>query len=107
MFLARANHLVVPLGEQQFGEPIQPFPTTITLDPMKAAWERQLCNELGLSCDNRMSCASCYKLDHGGVDCASVARGSGGSRGMSDTQTVFNSGLLDLSVSNRQVETIL
>jgi len=96
-----------PLGEQQFGEPIQPFPITITLDPMKAALGRQLFNEPRFSRDNTVSCASCHKLDHGGADGASIARGSGGASGTIDKQAVFNSSLNDLSTSNGPARTIL
>jgi two-component system, cell cycle sensor histidine kinase and response regulator CckA len=39
---------------------------------MKAAWERQLCNELGLSHDTRMSCASARRL----IKAAQLARGT-------------------------------
>ncbi|MCI0426468.1 MAG: cytochrome-c peroxidase [Nitrospiraceae bacterium] len=97
----------VPLGEQQFGEPIQPFPITITIDPMKAALGSQFFHEPLLSRTNTIPCASCHKLDHGGADGASIARGSGGASGTIDKQTVFNSGLNDLSVSNGSAEMIL
>ena len=96
-----------PLGEQQFGESLQPIPTTMVSNLKKVAVGRQIFREPRLSRDNTVSCASCHKLDHGGADGASIARGSGGASGTIDKQTVFNSGLNDLSTSNGPAGTIL
>jgi len=74
---------------------------------MKAALGRQLFNKPRFSRDNTVSCASCHKLDHGGADGASVPHGSGRASGTIDKQTVFNSGLNDLSTSNGPAGTIL
>ncbi|HTA30805.1 MAG TPA: cytochrome c peroxidase [Candidatus Cybelea sp.] len=49
-------------------EPIRPIPQSLPLDAAKAALGHKLFDEMMLSHDGTLSCASCHNLKTGGVD---------------------------------------
>lgn len=72
-------------------EPITPLPESLALDPRKVALGEQLFHDTRLSADNTLSCASCHRLDQGGVDRQPHSTGIGGAQGKINAPTVFNS----------------
>jgi cytochrome c peroxidase len=74
-------------------EPIKPIPTKIDLDTRKVALGKLLFNEVKLSRDNTISCASCHDLEAGGVDHRVHSIGIGGAEGGINAPTVFNAAL--------------
>lgn len=78
------------LGARQFGESIQRFPITITLNSMNAGSSEQYANGPWQSVDKRGSCTRGHKLDHDGPDGPSVILSSGEARHAIDILTVFN-----------------
>ena len=74
-------------------EPITPLPLEPPdLDQGKVALGKKLFNELKLSHDNTIACASCHQLDHGGVDAKKYSQGIYGQLGNINAPTVYNSG---------------
>ncbi|TCK94521.1 cytochrome c peroxidase [Paraburkholderia sp. BL9I2N2] len=74
-------------------EPVQPLPHSLPTDAGKVALGKQLFNDVRLSADNTISCASCHTLAIGGVDRNKVSSGVGGQLGAINAPTVFNSAL--------------
>jgi cytochrome c peroxidase len=74
-------------------EPIKPVPVPASGDAKKVALGRLLFHDKRLSRDNSISCASCHDLARGGVDGKVVPLGVGGTKGVINTPTVFNSAL--------------
>lgn len=73
-------------------EPIQPIPLNVKLNPDKVALGERLFNEVKLSHDNTISCASCHNLSAGGSDHQVYSLGTGGAASDVNSPTVFNSG---------------
>ena len=75
------------------GEPITPIPLAPPdLDQRKVVLGRKLFNELKLSHDNTIACASCHQLNRGGVDSRKYSLGIYGQLGSINAPTVYNSG---------------
>ncbi|MGR8979596.1 MAG: cytochrome c peroxidase [Gammaproteobacteria bacterium] len=72
------------------GEPVQPLPLTVDLDPEKVALGNKLFHDRLLSGDNTLNCAFCHDLTRGGVDQARVATGIRGQQGPINSPTVYN-----------------
>ncbi|MES2260432.1 MAG: cytochrome c peroxidase [Pseudomonadota bacterium] len=73
-------------------EPIKPVPLTLHQDPVRAELGRRLFNDARLSANQRVSCASCHDLAHGGADGRARSLGFGGQTGL-NAPTVFNAAL--------------
>jgi len=75
------------------GEPIQPIPLQVDVDPRIVKLGERLFNDARLSGDNSISCAHCHSLDLGGADAIKHSFGVEGREGPINSPTVFNSGL--------------
>ncbi len=73
-------------------QPITPLPQSIDLDSHKVELGRRLFQDVGLSSNKKMSCATCHRLDQLGVDGQPKALGADGQFLDRNTPTVFNSG---------------
>jgi cytochrome c peroxidase len=73
-------------------EPIRPIPLEVQVDWKKAALGKRLFQDVRLSHDNTLSCASCHDLAKGGVDGRKHSLGIQGAEGELNAPTVFNSG---------------
>ncbi|MCB1907513.1 MAG: cytochrome-c peroxidase [Rhodocyclaceae bacterium] len=73
-------------------EPIEPLPLRVELDAAKVALGNKLFHDKRLSRDGTIACASCHRLDSGGVDNAPVSTGIDGAKGGINAPTVFNAG---------------
>ena len=71
-------------------EALHPIPNAHGQDPVKVALGDTLYNDVRLSGDNTLSCASCHDLARGGTDQADVSTGIGGALGPINSPTVFN-----------------
>ena len=76
--------------ERTLNRSIQPLSRPRGGDPRKIGLGRRLFYEAALSDDGSTSCASCHRLDHGGVDGRERATGVRGAQGTVNTPTVFN-----------------
>ncbi|WP_295996920.1 cytochrome c peroxidase [Rugamonas sp.] len=74
-------------------EPILPVPLTLHADPARAALGRRLFNDVRLSANGRVSCASCHDLSHGGADSRPRSAGHDGRFTELNTPTVLNAAL--------------
>lgn len=72
------------------GEPVQPLPLKVDLDPDKVALGDKLFHDRLLSGDNTLNCASCHDLARGGTDQTRVATGIRGQQGPINSPTVYN-----------------
>lgn len=87
----RAEHHYNGLATEEFiNEPIQVIPDSIPVDPAKVELGRMLYNDVRLSVDNTISCASCHDLSKGGTDNKPFSEGVGGQFGGINAPTVFN-----------------
>ncbi len=87
----RAEHHYNGLATKEFiNEPIQVIPDSIPVDPAKVELGRMLYNDVRLSVDNTISCASCHDLSKGGTDNKPFSEGVGGQFGGINAPTVFN-----------------
>ena len=87
----RAEHHYNGLASDEFtNEPIQVIPDSISVDPAKAELGRMLYNDVRLSIDNSISCASCHDLSKGGTDNKPFSEGVNGQFGGINAPTVFN-----------------
>ena len=73
-------------------EPVQPLPMTVDLDPDKVALGDKLYQDVRLSGDDTISCATCHDLAKGGTDQARSSTGIGGQVGPINSPTTYNSG---------------
>lgn len=71
-------------------EPIEPLPTEIDYDPVKAKIGKALFFDPILSHDRSIACISCHDLDAGGADSRPVSLGVHGGKGNIQSPTVFN-----------------
>lgn len=74
-------------------EPISPIAAAVGLDPAKLQLGEQLFHDVRLSHGNRISCASCHKLDAGGDDDQARTTGADGQPLDFNTSTIFNAAL--------------
>ena len=87
----RAEHHYNGLATAEFAnEPVQVIPDSIPIDPTKVELGRMLYNDVRLSVDNSISCASCHDLSKGGTDNKPFSEGVGGQFGGINAPTVFN-----------------
>ena len=75
----------------QTDEPLAPIPLGLTSDPARSALGARLYNDVRLSRDGTMSCATCHPLDRGGVDHNARAPSASVLKVLRNTPTVFNS----------------
>lgn len=79
------------LPQKKWGdEPILPIPDELTLDAGKVELGEKLFNDVRLSRDNTISCASCHSLSLGGTDQLPRSVGIKGQLGTINSPTVFN-----------------
>jgi cytochrome c peroxidase len=74
------------------GEPIQPLPSKLDLDPRKVAFGKDLFSDRRLSRDGTVACASCHRPDHGGADDVALSKGLGERLSEVNTPTFHNAG---------------
>ncbi|UOA07384.1 cytochrome c peroxidase [Methylobacter sp. S3L5C] len=72
------------------GEPIQPIPLKVDLNPDKVALGDKLFHDRLLSGDDTLNCASCHDLTRGGTDQAKVSTGIRGQQGPINSPTIYN-----------------
>lgn len=75
------------------GEPIVPVPHSLATDPAKVAIGRQLFNDVRLSGNRTVSCASCHDVTKGGADSRVYSTGLNGEMTAVNAPTVFNAAL--------------
>ncbi|TQV66168.1 cytochrome-c peroxidase [Exilibacterium tricleocarpae] len=80
----------VALGQST--EPIDPIAPNATFDKQKVALGEKLFHDPQLSKNNRIACASCHDLKHGGTDGLRYSLGVSGKPGATNAPTVFNVG---------------
>jgi len=71
-------------------EPIEPIPTNLIIDSEKAALGKKLFNDVRLSKDDSVSCASCHEMGMYGTDNRKVSKGINDQLGKRNSPTVFN-----------------
>lgn len=76
--------------EEYSNEPVQVIPEAIEVDMAKVELGRMLYNDVRLSIDNTISCASCHDLGKGGTDNKPFSEGVDGQFGGINAPTVFN-----------------
>ena len=72
-------------------EPITPIPEEHGQDPARVSLGQQLFNDVRLSKNNILSCASCHQLSQGGDDGLKTSITNNGSPDLINAPTVFNS----------------
>ncbi|WP_214509373.1 cytochrome-c peroxidase [Pseudomonas brassicacearum] len=87
-------------------EPLKPLPPVPALDPKRVQLGLRLFNDPRLSVNNTLSCASCHRLDRGGVDDKPFSLGFDGKPVEVNTPTVFNAGLNFHQFWDGRVETL-
>ena len=87
-------------------EPIAPLPTTLNIDPAKAEIGRQLFNDVRLSANGKVSCASCHDMAKGGADGRARSIGLRGEATGVNAPTVFNSGFNFVQFWNGRAATL-
>ena len=80
------------VSEKFINEPIQPVPFSIELDTKKVSLGNRLFNDVQLSRNGTVSCATCHNLAKGGTDRLAVSKGMSDALGEVNAPTVFNSG---------------
>ncbi len=85
--------IAAPLAAAPLNEALKPLPTAPVLDPARVELGRQLFNEPRLSANNRLSCASCHRLEAGGADDKPFSLGVDGKPVTLNTPSVFNASL--------------
>jgi cytochrome c peroxidase len=89
---ASAGRILIPGQVEVPGEPLQPLPMQLDLDPRKIALGSQLFNDVRLSRDDSISCASCHPVERGGLDRSARSREVSGKPNSINVPTAFNSG---------------
>ncbi|MDB5979533.1 MAG: putative cytochrome peroxidase precursor [Pseudomonas sp.] len=74
-------------------EPLKPLPDVVVLDAPKVELGRQLFNEVRLSANHSVSCASCHHLNTGGADDKPLSVGFDGHQVDVNTPSVLNASL--------------
>jgi len=93
MNVRKARYTSPTVAEEFAGEPVQPLPPPIAVDPEKVNLGFLLYHDTRLSGDNTISCATCHDLNMAGVDRLKFSKGIRGQLGDSNSPTVFNSAL--------------
>lgn len=88
--------IAVALAPAAFADSIAPLRVPENLSQEKIRLGDKLFHDPRLSSDNTVSCASCHKLEQGGVDNAARSVGVGGRLGVINSPTVYN---LDFQIS--------
>ncbi|MDD6211071.1 MAG: cytochrome c peroxidase, partial [Bacteroidales bacterium] len=79
------------LAAKEFrNEPVQPVPSSLPTNSEKVALGKSLFNDVRLSGDNTLSCASCHELSKGGCDQEQFSDGINGQIGDINAPTVYN-----------------
>jgi cytochrome c peroxidase len=71
-------------------EPLLPLPLRLPLDPARVALGARLFQDVRLSGQNTLACATCHLLEHGGADGRPRAMSPNGPPRSRNTPTVFN-----------------
>ena len=74
-------------------EPITPIPEPLIHSLKQLELGRALFNDVRLSKNNQLSCASCHSLKYGGADGQVVSSGVNGRKGLVNSPSIFNSSL--------------
>jgi cytochrome c peroxidase len=74
-------------------EPLATIPSTVDVDPKRAAVGERLFHDVRVSRGSTHSCATCHPLDRGGMDGLPVAKRHDGVWHHRNTPTIFNVGL--------------
>lgn len=77
-------------AEEFAAEPVQALVSSIPTDAAKVALGEKLFNDVRLSKDNTVSCATCHSLDSAGTDRLQFSKGIYGQIGGINAPTVFN-----------------
>lgn len=72
--------------------PLRPLPSKVELNREEVELGKALFHDVRLSADDTISCASCHRIDRGGVDGRARSIGIGGAQGDINAPTVLNSG---------------
>ncbi|MBI6953994.1 cytochrome c peroxidase [Pseudomonas sp. CCOS 191] len=80
-------------GAEPLDEPLKPLPPIPTLVPERVELGRQLFNDVRLSLNSSLSCASCHRPDKYGADDRAFSIGAEGQPLSLNTPTVFNASL--------------
>ena len=84
--------LVAQIGATPLDEPIKPIPLVQDLDPARTELGRRLFQDVRLSANDSLSCASCHQLASGGADQRAFSRGVSGQQAAVNTPSVLNAG---------------
>ena len=87
-------------------EPLKPLELPENLNALKVKLGERLFNDVRLSKDDSISCASCHDLELGGADNKAVSEGVDGKMGKVNSPTVYNSGLLFRQFWDGRAETL-
>jgi cytochrome c peroxidase len=87
-------------------EPIKPVPLTLHQDPRKASLGQRLFNDVRLSANNSVSCASCHDIGRGGGDPRRRSLGFTGQPTGLNTPTVLNAALNFKQFWNGRADTL-
>lgn len=90
--LALPFGLAAQVGAAPLDEPIKPIPLVQELDPARTELGRRLFQDVRLSANDSVSCASCHQLASGGADQRAFSRGFSGRQAVVNTPTVLNAG---------------
>jgi len=82
-----------PIMAAPLNEPIGPVPTTLSQDPLRVEVGRRLFQDVRLSANNQVACASCHDLKNGGADHRARSLGFNGQLTEVNAPTVFNAAL--------------
>lgn len=87
-------------------EPIKPIPVLKEQDPARVTLGRQLFQDVRLSANDKVSCASCHHLSLGGADHQDRSKGFAGALTYVNTPTVFNAVFNFRQFWNGRVDTL-
>ncbi|MEF9986624.1 MAG: cytochrome c peroxidase [Bacteroidales bacterium] len=87
----RIKNYSTKLAADKFAaEPVQPIHNFLPVDTNKVMLGKMLYNDVRLSIDNTVSCATCHGLNTGGVDNKQYSEGVSGQLGGVNAPTVYN-----------------
>ena len=87
-------------------DPIQPIPEQLELNLQKTALGEKLFNDINLSANSTISCASCHNLSKGGADNTPTSIGIHGQQGIINAPTVYNAGFNFAQTWNGQTQSL-
>jgi len=103
--LAIASLLMVSTNSFS-AEPIKPLKAATGLDSKKVVLGKRLFKDKSLSKDGSISCESCHSLKAGGTDNVALSTGVNGAKGVINSPTIYNSGLLFRQFWDGRAETL-